>query len=48
MKYYQNVRFVKRSKLAKFRDDIISIDEVTTSQIIRHDVISPPNMPAFI
>ena len=29
---------MKRSKYAKFRDDIINIDGVMTSLIIRHDV----------
>ena len=38
MKFYQQVCSVKRSKLAKFQDDITSIDGVMTSQIIRHDV----------
>ena len=38
MKSYQQVRFMERSKLAKFQDDIISIDEVMTSQNVRHDV----------
>ena len=38
MKFYQQVRSMERSKLAKFQDDIISIDGVMTSLIIRHDV----------
>ena len=38
MKFYQQVRSMKKSKLAKFQDHIISIDGVMTSQIIRHDV----------
>ena len=38
MKFYQQVRSVERGKLAKFQDDIISIDGDMTSQIIRHDV----------
>ena len=38
MKFYQQVRSMERSKLAKFQDDIISIDGVMTSQIIQHDV----------
>ena len=38
MKFYQQVRSTKRSKFAKFRDDIINIDGVMTSLIIRHDV----------
>ena len=38
MMFYQQVRSIKKSKLAKFQDDIISIDGVMTSQTIRHDV----------
>ena len=38
MKFYQQVRSIERSKLAKFQDDIISIDGVMTSQNVRHDV----------
>ena len=38
MKFYQQVRSMERSKLAKFQDDIISIDGVMTSQNVRHDV----------
>ena len=38
VKFYQQVRSIKRSKLAKFRDNIIFIDGVMMSQIIRHDV----------
>ena len=38
MKFYQQVRYVKRIELANFRDDFISIDGVMTSQIIRYDV----------
>ena len=38
MKFYQLVRSMKRSKFAKFRNDIINIDGVMTSLIIRHDV----------
>ena len=30
--------FIERSRLAKFQDDIISIDGLMTSQIVRHDV----------
>ena len=37
MKLYQQVRSMKKSKLAKFRYDIISIDRVMVPQIIRHD-----------
>ena len=38
MKFYQQVRSMKRNKFAKFRDHIINIDGVMTSLIIRHDV----------
>ena len=38
MKYYQQVRSMEKSKLAKFQDDIISTDGVMTSQNVRHDV----------
>ena len=38
MKFYQQVRSVKKSKLAKFRDEIIKVDRVMTSHLIRHDV----------
>ena len=38
MKFYQQMRSVKRSKLIKFQDDIFSIDIVMTSQIIRPNV----------
>ena len=38
IKFCQQVLSVKRSRLAKFRDDIISTDIVMTSQIIWHDV----------
>ena len=36
LKYYQQVRFLKRNELAKFREDIIFVDRALTSQIIRH------------
>ena len=38
IKFYHQVCSMKRSKLIKFQSDVISIDEVMTSQIIRHDV----------
>ena len=38
MKFYQQVRSIKKSKLAKFQDHIISIDGAMTSQNVRHDV----------
>ena len=38
MKFYEQVHPVKRSKLARFREDIISIDRVMVSYINRHDV----------
>ena len=38
MKVYQQVRSLKRSKLAKFRDEIISIEGVMTLQIIWLDI----------
>ena len=38
MRFYQQIRSVKKSKLTEFRDDIIFINEVMTSQIIQHDV----------
>ena len=38
MKFYQQIRSVKTSKLYEFGDDSISIGGVMTSQIIRHDV----------
>ena len=40
MKFYQRVRSVKRSKLANFEDDIISIDWDKTLQIGGHDIKS--------
>ena len=35
LKIYQQVRFLKKSKLAEFGEDTISVDEVMTSQIIQ-------------
>ena len=44
MKFYQQIRSVKRSKLAELWDDIISVDGFMRSQIIRHDLISVKNV----
>ena len=38
MTFYQQILSMRRNKLANFRDDIISIDGVMTSQCIWHDV----------
>ena len=38
MTFYQQVRSMKKSILAKFQKHIISIDGVMKSQIVRHDV----------
>ena len=55
MKFYQQVRFIERSKVAKFEDDVTSIDGVMTSQndfdlmtFEFDDVISPSKMSALL
>ena len=45
MKFYQQVRSMERSKVAKFQDDIISINRVMTSKIIWHDIIKNVGIP---
>ena len=52
VKFYQQVRIVKRSKVAKFGNDIISIDGVATLKVTdmasKFDNIIFSEIPSFL